>query len=362
MLLTRVRIRHFRSLYHCDWQPVAGLNVITGPNGIGKTSLLEAIFFLSSGKSFRGGGVQNLISHGQSSLSVYAESQLDGNPFRMGVSKDKQGTVKARLQEDTLKGITPISLLLPVVAIHSDSYQFVDSGPETKRRFLDWMAFHVKPRHLLVWKNYRYLLQQTNGILKNSRSTDQERYFWYEQLAEVGETLDQHRKVVFEALEAQCEGDWKKGLLQGMGLALHYRPGWKTKNPLLSELISHDEQNRRYGAVMVGPHRMDIRVISEGGEARKILSRGQKKLLAIDLHLSQLQLIHQSTRKWPLVCLDDMDAELDQEHLQYVFERFKRIDTQVFASSLHPRLITEKFPSHQETKVFHVKHDLNCGG
>jgi len=145
MLLTRVRIRHFRSLYHC--------------------------------------------------VSVYAESQLDGNPFRMGVSKDKQGTVKARLQEDTLKGITPISLLLPVVAIHSDSYQFVDSGPETKRRFLDWMAFHVKPRHLLVWKNYRYLLQQTNGILKNSRSTDQERYFWYEQLAEVGETLDQHRKV-----------------------------------------------------------------------------------------------------------------------------------------------------------------------
>ncbi len=358
MHLTRLRIRHFRSLHECDWQPVDGLNVLTGPNGIGKTSFLEAIYFLSSGKSFRPGGIQNLITHGQSSLSVFAESHQVGNQYRLGVSKDKQGVVKARLQDLTLKGITPISLLLPVVAIHSCSYHFVDSGPETKRRFLDWLTFHVKPDHLLLWKKYRYLLKQANALLKQGNNTFTDRHFWYEQLAESGTALDAQRRAVFELLVEECGSRWNSGLLKQTGIKLHYCSGWKSEKELLGELLHQDERHVRYGAITVGPHRMDVRIMAGPGEARKILSRGQKKLLAIEMYLTQVQMIYESTGRWPVVCLDDLDAELDQEHLQYVFNQFETIDTQVFASSLHPEVIANHFPVHKESRVFHVKHDL----
>jgi len=276
----------------------------------------------------------------------------------LGLSKDKTGQMKARLQGHPLAGVSPLSLLLPVVSIHSDSYYLIDLGPEFKRRFLDWLTFHVKPSHLLTWKKYRKILLQANALLKQKEVKREQRHFWYEQLAEVGEALSENRATVFSSLKTAFQTRLETMQLEALQVDIEYRRGWRQGEPLFDAFCESDSRNIRYGVVSIGPHRMDMLIRSHCEEAKKILSRGQKKIVAMALYLSQLEVIHSLTSQWPVICLDDVDSELDKQRLEFVIEAFSEIKTQVFVSSLHPETLKNLFCRNNETSVFHVEQDM----
>ncbi len=358
MQIKRLRIHDFRCLGSVDFQPAAGINVLTGPNGIGKTSVLEAITFLSSGRSFRTSGIRHLIKHQQAQLAIHAEVHEGGNLYHVGLSKDLSGNLTVRLQDESLKGIAPVSRLVPVVAIHSQSYFLLDSNPESKRRFIDWLVFHVKQEHLTDWKKYRKILLHTNALLKKGSLSSHEADFWYRELATAGEKLHGNRTQIFRGFNELLMPLFEKEWFDDLGIGINYKKGWPDESSLLEALREHDERNRKYGAVQVGPHRMDLWVKSHGVPADKALSRGQKKMVAIHLYLEQLKFIHSEAGRWPILCLDDLDSELDEDRLLYVMREIAARGCQTFISSLHPEVIEKCLPEESEVTVFHVKQWL----
>ncbi len=356
MHIRRLRIQDFRCFSYLEWMPAPGLNILTGPNGIGKTSILEAVFFLSSGKSFRNGSARHIIRQKQDQLCLHGVCEEQDRLYELALCKEKQGSMRTQIQGKPARGIIPLSVLLPVVAIHSKSYFLIDGGPLEKRRFMDWLVFHVKPEHLVHWRKYQHILTQTNALLKKKQNTRDERVLWYQQLALIGEQLDENRRSVYRLLEEKLRIALAQPWNESLDIKMNYYCGWKGGD-LLTQLVQQDEVNQKYGSVLSGPQRMDLKITARGVPAEKHLSRGQKKILAIQLYLEQIRLIFEQTEKLPVVCLDDLDSELDRKRISFILSALGKMNVQVFASSLHPDVLFNDYPG-EEKKVFHVEHLL----
>lgn len=158
-MIRRVVIRHFRNINEVVLTELGGVNVFVGANGAGKTALLEALFTLAHGKSFRrfGGQKESLVQFSQQELTVVADiddgqslrfgsdSSIEAVPvYRVGLSKSRIGETKAKVRGDRVKRISDLALRLPVVAINSDTFDILFGGSHDRRAFLDWLVFHVE--------------------------------------------------------------------------------------------------------------------------------------------------------------------------------------------------------------------------
>ena len=161
---------------------------LLGPNGAGKTSLLEAIYLLGRGRSFRTRLNRRLIQHGQQGFSVYGELDLGGNVHRLGVGCGPNG-LDLRLNGEAASGMAALAELLPIHVIEPNIHDLVEGGPRDRRRFLDWGVFHVEQGYLETWRRYRRILGQRNAALKAGSGASG----WNVSLLEAGAAVDSAR-------------------------------------------------------------------------------------------------------------------------------------------------------------------------
>jgi len=329
MHITRLHIERVRNLKTVALQGLQPFNVFYGQNGSGKTSILEAIHLLATGRSFRTHIPKNYIQHSAADAIVFAQSDAE----KVGMQKMASGEQLIKVNGDLVATQGQLAKLLPLQLIDPQSTDIIDHGAKPRRQLLDWLMFHVEPEFYHAWQYYSRALKQRNSLLKSRRYLSlSELEPWNQMLSQYGEILHSQRVGIVEQWKVFFEEDLKH-LLPDLMISLDYSPGFHAETGLLNDLTNHHERDveRRY--TEYGPHRADLRLKTPLGDADVILSRGQKKLLLMALKLSQIAMLH-SCNKETVVLLDDLTAELDLTAQQRLIERLSQLGSQVFITTL----------------------------
>ena len=331
MRITRLDIAGLRRFDRVSLAPGPGLNLLTGDNGAGKTSVLEALHLMAYGRSFRGRVRDGLVGTGASAVEVFVEWEEAATmrTRKAGLRHSGQDW-EGRLDGGGITQLGDLCAALAVVTFEPGSHVLVTGGGEPRRRLLDWGLFHVEPGFLPLWRRYARALKQRNALLK-ARARDAELDAWDHELADAGEPISRHRQRYLEQLQPHAHATVADLLPAAGAAALEFQPGWRRDELSLSDaLLLARDRDRAVGFTSSGPHRADWRIDYAAFPGREALSRGQAKLTALAILLAQAEL-HASLRgEWPIVALDDLASELDRNHQSRVLDRLQASGAQVF--------------------------------
>ena len=354
MELIQLNVSNFRNISQATLEPHSAFNLITGANGSGKTSLLEAIYSLGRGRSFKTANSDKLIQHGKKEFTVTTCILSDGNKRHLGIQRTNRKT-QIRFSGQPVHKASQLSDILPLQIIEPSLHSFFDLGPEIRRRFLEWGVFHVEPRYEREWRTYRRVLLQRNAALKahwKKAVVEQ----WDNLLVESALQIDDMRRTYLEQALCFVERFSKQhsiGFLQAM--EIEYHQGWKKGVDLREALSTSYQSDQDRGFTQCGPHRADIRIKTGKHRGRDVLSRGQQKLFINLLFIAQSILLKELSGRPPLILIDDLAAELDVVSKGVLRDVFLSTGCQTFitATSLEVLGIGSSDLPHA---VFHVEH------
>lgn len=352
MQINQLKISHFRCYEHIELSFEKRINIFCGANGSGKTTVLEAIYFISTGKSFRSKRNKNLIQHDQSELAVFAQF-LDPslNQNSLGITLAKSLKKKVKLNQQSVSNQSEVAHVLPVVSIDPDSYLFLDKPPQFRRSYFDWLVFHVKPEYLAIWSKVNRCHKHLNALYKEKKIQDLA--YWESQYILYATQLSDLRLQIFDEL--------KTSVCQKVALFLPelgdfepvFRQGWSKERSLTDQFKIDRDKNLLFGNLLSGCHKMDIKSNINKKPAHENLSRGQKKIISSIYYISYIELLSTHLNINPILCLDDMDAELDPSKTAIFSEFIQNSNNQIFITTVDKN----KLSTHTEdTAVFHVEH------
>lgn len=330
MTLCRVQVTDFRCLHQGALELDPQLTLVSGPNASGKTSVLEALYFLGRGRSFRTRKSNVLIRAGAEHLLVVGELDQAGRRVSLGVEASADG-VRARMGGESVKSLVALALALPVQIIDPEVHRLIEEGPAQRRRFLDWGVFHVEPGFVAQWQQYHHVLRQRNAALR-ARQPKPLVSAWDGDLTRYADWLTAARTRYVRLLApavAQIAGR-----LLGLTVDLEYRAGWPRELDFAEALRRSWARDQELGVTQVGPQRAELIILVERAPARDRISRGQQKLLAAALLLAQFRLFRPEGPARPLLLLDDPAAELDTEHLEALIGEVRGEPLQLVVTSL----------------------------
>ncbi len=323
-------------------------NLIVGPNASGKTSLLEAVAMLGRGKSFRGVSAQHVVRHGSDQFTVHGRVRSSGVEHRLGVSNGRRG-LEIRIDGDDDGGSAALAGLLPLQIVDPNVHELVAGGPEERRRYLDWLLFHVEPGYLDAWRRFRRVLRQRNAALKEGPSPAS-LSMWDKELVATGESVANLRSQAFGRAEPRLRA--MAAELLGVAVEFDLSRGWSGDVPLAEALSAGRSRDVALGTTHSGPHRADIKLRYDSRLAKRLVSRGQQKLLACSMVLASTEVVREALNRPLLLLLDDPAAELDRESLGLLMTAVQALECQVVATALS----AENTPLGDRTRLFHVKH------
>ena len=331
MALSRLRVTDFRCLQSVQLDLDPKFTLVSGANASGKTSLLEAIYVLGRGRSFRTRRLEHLIRAATSQFVVFGEVHSSDRLIPLGVEGAEAG-IRARVAGAKPASLAELALLLPVQVIDPEVHHLIEEGPSRRRRFLDWGVFHVEHAFIGHWQRYQQALKQRNAALK----TRQARALvtaWDSDLLHYGDLVSAARARYVDLLMGQAASIARN--LLSMDLALTYRRGWpKEQNfaEALNQSWSHDHDS---AMTQVGPHRAELGIKLNGLPVKDRISRGQQKLLAAALLLAQMKLFPSDAPVRPSLLLDDPAAELDDDRLNGLIQEVSGHTVQLIVTTLH---------------------------
>ena len=221
-MIRRFKASNFRCIESAELVFEPGFNLIYGENASGKTSLLEALAYLGRGKSFRGAATTDIVRHGEAEFVLFGEADGTAGTHRIGVRNSREG-LEVRVDGSADGGAGALAAALPLQVIDPEVHNLVAGGPELRRRFLDWIAFHVEHDHLLTWRRFRRALRQRNAALKQRASSAAMRS-WNSEFVDISEKLDESRRSALEIARETLE-EYGRGLL-GTDIGFEYQQGW----------------------------------------------------------------------------------------------------------------------------------------
>jgi DNA replication and repair protein RecF len=330
--LRRVQVTDFRCLQSAVLELDSRFTLISGPNASGKTSLLEAIYVLGRGRSFRTRRLEHLIRRGSERFIVFGEVESVERTISLGVEGSPSG-IRAKLGGAKVQSLAELATLLPVQIIDPEIHRLIEEGPSRRRRFLDWGVFHVEPRFVDDWQRFQQALKQRNAALK-SRQPKSITSVWDGDVVRYGESLSAARARYVEMLVPLATEISRR--LLGMELSVSYRPGWGRDLSLSEALQQSWSADQDGGATQVGPHRAELSVRLNDLAVKDRISRGQQKLLAAALLMAQVKLFPQESPLQPSLLLDDPAAELDSERLRGLIGEIASQPIQLVVTTLRP--------------------------
>ena len=351
-MLNQLSIENFRNIASMSLPLSKGVTAFIGDNGAGKTSILDAVHLLGTGKSFSTHRIDNVIKRDAAAVQVVGHTT---NPSKvvLGVRRNRGGSGEARIGGAPVKALSELAKAMPLVVINAETLNVVRDGPDGRRRFIDSFVFHVEQNFAQTSRRYMHALKQRNALLRERRGMDDS--VWVRDLAEAGEFLVSSRARAVAALS-----DVLKGVLVDMQVSLPewqlvQRCGWVEGRSLADALASAAVGDRQRGFTQVGPHRGDVVFLVEGSPAHEVLSRGQMKVLMAATKLAQARVMQRETGVSPVLLVDDVAAELDAENAAGLFKNMVSDGFQVLATMVDasgPSAWTENTLSN----VFHVEH------
>ncbi len=326
MILKTLRVQNFRT--HSDFILEIGekSTLISGANGSGKTSLLEAIYFALQGTSFRSSDKEILRNDGSSWFRIDLKDSKDSLRtiiFNDAVQKSKKqflvdGNKKARLSSN---------LRIPVVLFEPDDLQLLSGSPTRRRNFLDYFLSQIFPSFQLALARYNKALKQRNNLLKRDNVSKDELFPWNLMLAEYGAEIISKRQDFLELLNSKIEEVYFE--ISGVKdeIKIDYLGEKVSKNEILAILSENIERDKILGYTNFGPHKHDIQFIFNKKPAQNVASRGENRSLVLALKFIETDILADLTSKRPIVLLDDVFSELDDDRQKLLTKHFSKYQT-----------------------------------
>lgn len=330
MALRRVQVTDFRCLQSAVLELDPHFTLISGPNASGKTSLLEALYVLGRGRSFRTRHIEHLIRRGTERFVVFGEIEAMQRHLPLGIEGSSAG-IRAKVAGEKAATLAELALQLPIQIIDPEVHRLIEEGPSRRRRFLDWGVFHVEQEFVGHWRRYHQVLRQRNAALKSRQAPLVSA--WDSDLIRYGELVTMARQRYVQALGVQAMPIG--AALLGQDLTLSYRAGWVKDQSLAEALANNLKSDLDLGITQIGPHRADVGIRLEGLSVKDRISRGQQKLLAAALLVAQINLFPEGAPIRPTLLLDDPAAELDDERLAKLIAEVSTHAVQLIVTTLH---------------------------
>lgn len=355
MSIQSLTTSNFRNLAYANIKFDQQINFIVGDNGSGKSSVLESIFFLGHGKSFRTTKVDNLVNVDNSGFVI---SVKDDRDFQLGVKRDSNGLIEIKINGDSKFRLSDLAKNIAVQIITPETFKLFFGGPKERRRFVDLGMFHVEHTFSELWRNFRKVLLQRNACLKK-RIGGQQLEYWNTQFCELSEQIALLRATYIEQLSLELN-QWLDILLPDMknDIQLSYSKGWSSKRLLSDVLAENSDKEFMYGHSLFGAHKFDIKFHCNKLNIDQILSRGQQKLFLMALTIAQANLIFQSQKIEPIILIDDIGAELDHNSRTVLATAINKLHCQLFITAIDKDVLVPLISEQKTSKMFHVEHGV----
>lgn len=334
VFLKKIQIDNFRNITHCFLEFNENINYFVANNANGKTSFVEALYFLGHNKSFKEKNIKNIIHKNKDNLSIQS---IIGND-NISIYKDssnKNNTIT--INNEKIFNSSILSKNIPLQIISPDKGFIVGGDNKNKRYYLDWGMFHVEQDFLHIYKKSKKIQKNINNLIiqKNTKQLD----VWFQEFAKTNSALNALRKNYLDDLKKNLNNDLFKNLqLNIEEFDYTFNNGLPkdidTTENIYSFLIKNKEKIIKNKYLKYGSHLASIEFFFQN-TPEKQLSRGQQKTLSIIFWLNQvIHLIHNNIK--PIILIDDISSELDDEKIKLVIEILKKINTQVFITSIRP--------------------------
>lgn len=355
MKLDKVQISHFRNIDNLSLVANKRLNVFLGENGSGKSSILEALHYLGFARSFRTQKHKNVIQHKENGFTVFCSALNElGIDERFGISRNVDDSCIININGQKSKRVTDLITYLPVQIFTPQSSELLLGSPKLRRRYLDWLLFHVEPRTIIDFQVFNKCLKQLNALYKKDVRSHEIKY-WQDILSEKGKVLDSLRSsLLSEHLIKHIRLNLTE-FLPEFSFEISYYRGWEKGLSLMESIKKNKMKDQKYGFLSAGPHKADLRIKTLGVNAHEVLSRGQLRMAVAAMQLAQTQYLYETTGKPCIFLLDDIGAELDEEKRRMFVSKLSSSDTQLFVTAIDRKQL--KFlENYNDKKVFHVEH------
>lgn len=335
--ISQIDLRQFRNHDKLNIVFPSRVTVITGKNGSGKTSVVEAVYMLLRGTSFRGSD-SDIVKHGYDAYRIEAQFDNHTRILRYQESTGKQFEVDAnkskRLGRDSK---------YPVVLFEPSDLQLIHGSPSRRRRYIDQLISNYTPSYSTVLRKYDRTLKQRNSLLKNGINSQDDLFTWDVLLSEYGAQIIEQRLNAIETINQSLEAVYHDmtGVTDQIKLNYTYSPkGTNHTKYLHDQLRSNFHRDQAAATTSSGPHRHDVTVSFNSSEAAQTASRGEIRSIILSLKMIELGVLRQKTGQVPLLLLDDVFSELDsdrQKHLMSV-----TTDSQIIMTTATGQVVDEE--------------------
>ncbi|GAB6153446.1 DNA replication/repair protein RecF [Desulfosporosinus burensis] len=352
MIIKNFHLQNFRNYIDENVKFMPGTNILIGDNGQGKTNIVEGIYYLLTGKSYRVQREQDLLRWEQSEFHLYGD--FFSKDHRISLESHYRNKKKMiKINQVPCQRLSDFVGTINVVFFSPDDLIMIKGGPSERRRFLDLHIAQMRPGHVSILNAYNKVIQQKSALLKTYLEKSHkysQLQLWNEQIIELGKKIILNRADMTERLQAAADliyanltSDQEK--MQVFYLAL----GKKNISEAISEYpkILHDklDQEIERQMVLVGTHRDDLQILLNDKPARLFASQGQQRSIVLSLKLAELEIINQEKGEYPLLLLDDVLSELDRFRREYLikFIESSRIQTIITMTSAETHHLGELY-------------------
>ncbi|MEC7865810.1 MAG: DNA replication and repair protein RecF [Pseudomonadota bacterium] len=314
--------------------------LLTGANGTGKTSVLEAINVLITGKSFKTRDLKDCIKDKSKGFMVDLEIKKGKTGFKIRAEKELNKRISRKAKT---KPALVAKKDLPVIQfIQAKDLRMIEGETELRRDFFNKAMFHVEPKADDEYSSYKKTLSQRNMALKKKVS-EKELKIWNKALIEKGSIIEETQKRFFvnffeNTLENRKEK--KRVNLEFLNTTrIYLNKGWPADLSFEDAIAKTNQKDRALGYTTFGPHRLDLLFYTESKLARSVLSRGQQKLLILLMFFYFNDILKSKTKAEIIYLIDDITSELDQENLEIVLQEALALKSQLLITAIEGKNI-----------------------
>ncbi len=348
MRLSRVYLQNLRNHRSTEVLPAEKVNILTGLNGAGKTSILEAISLCTLARSFVANQDSALLRRGAEELACRVEGKSDyGGPRKVDVHYSQEGGKRISLDGGGHASAARVIGSIPTVVLFPDLKAITGGPPLFRRRFLDLVLSQSKRTYLEDLLTYRRLLKQRNALLGKYRRTGRTiepglLEPWDEGMIERGARIMEVRTTFLREFAPLLSSTAAEVAFGSESVSLEYLPDgidgsvqglneFRDALWLRSKEVRHKEVRR--GTTLFGPHRDDVGMELNGGDVRTAASQGQHKTLLISLKVAEFHYLAEQTAETPVILLDDIFGDLDPKRAERVYDICRGL-AQVFITAV----------------------------